>query len=539
MYKIIFILTLVALIPLEKNLGQNIIEVSNNNNLSIVQQVDFYRNIQRYKGTSTDMVRLHCRFYRYSSVKQNMPLLVTFICWNGTIEGSEGVRVYEDAQNDPFVNLVIMPETLNGDPINPDNWYWGNVYTDDSGNKRSVPWIHNGIIELLNDIKYNNLVGNSIFSGMTIDTSRIYGCGTSIGGTATAQICMKHPEIFAAFHSHAGWTKYYGADNIFFSDNRGCLAFSGLIGGKDHQNYCTVDSTVMIAGYADQPQMANNGTLYHAFNYTDLAWYFGQNRQGDWNFQDPGIDLPFGFFTCGSQDDISNQGDNLYGVLESGKHGYMYNRVNDGHSAGGIYIRWNWMRKFRRDQSYLVFTNRNYGLNNEGIGIFNPLVERGWEPSSIIDQESHYYVKLTGTGTSDVTLRRLQNLIHTPGATYSLKVNGAARGTIKADQFGVVTIPDIVNNASIDLTLTSTGIGEFEKVKEKDKPFLFPNPTNGRFEIKYLPNTNCNQVISVFSSTGNLVHQTSNKIIDITNQPDGTYFVKYGDITLKILKQTE
>jgi hypothetical protein len=436
-------------------LGANIVQEAGGGRLSIAEQRSYYRPLVRYRGSFIDTLQLHCEFFRYCQPRENLPLLATFIMWGGTIEGAEAVRQYENEADDPWVGVVIMPETLDGAPANTGNWYWGTTWTDEHDRSWSVPWCHNAVVDLMNDLKYTDLI-DSIFPGVTLDTNRFYGTGSSIGGTATNQICARHPEIFAAFHAHAGWTSFRGEDNAFFSDERGCLAFSRMIGGVSHGDYCTVDSSVLVRLNADQLFRGLGDTAYIAADYTDLGWYFGR-RDERWNCRTPSFAAPYAFMTTGAHDDAEYQGDNLAPVLEMTRRGYTHNRVDAGHAAGGIYIRWRWLRRFRLDQSYLAFTNRDYGVPPAGaIGIANDLASRGWDPESIVDQPGYYRVQLTGRGTADVTLRRLQRLLHNPGTVYALAVNEQSRGTVVADRFGLVTLTAVSDNALIELEVVGS-----------------------------------------------------------------------------------
>jgi hypothetical protein len=418
---------------------------------------DYYRNVtgswDNRGGTFTE--RMHCRIYNYGQIGRRLPLVVMFIPWGGTLDGMESITQYEDMMNDPFLTMAIMPE-YNGADDNMSSWYWGNTLTDVStGKKTSVPWAHNAVIDIVNDVKYGKL--DSILLGNTVDTNRIYAMGSSIGGTATAQIGIKHPEIFAAIHSHAGWTRYYGPTNHFFSDSRGCLSFSDLIGGIALSGACGIDSSVMIAGNADQKQLPLSTTFYRVFQYTDLNWYLGKTA-ATWNYRDPGFETPFIFHTTGSQDDPANQGDNLEPALDSSRRGAMYYRPDAGHSAGGIFLRWNWLRNFRKNRSFLAFTKRSNDdfQNYAGNGFMNDLTRHGWDPDSIIDEATHYHAKLTGTGTADVTLRNLQRLGHAPGTAYTVTVNGGTVPQVIADQYGCVTVPQVANAAAIDLVVAGT-----------------------------------------------------------------------------------
>lgn len=436
----------------------NIVEEAGGGRLEIVEQKSYYRPLVRYRGESVDTLRLHCEFFRYCEPRAMLPLLGMFVMWNGTIAGTEQVRQYEEAGNDPWIGVVILPETPEGEAANTHNWYWGNVWTDSVGQRWSRPWCHNAVVDLFNDLKYTDLI-DSIFPGVTLDTNRFYGMGTSIGGTAANQICIRHPEIFAAFHGHSGWTTFRGVDNNFFSDHRGCLAMAHLIGGVSHGDYCEVDSSVLVHVNDDQRHLGAGDTTYIAADYTDLGWYFGRSGDG-WNCRTPAFPAPYAFMTTGARDDPAYQGDNLQPVLEETRRGYTYNRVDAGHAAGGIWIRWHWLRRFRRDQSYLVLTNRNYGVNStDEIGMFNDLSVHGWDPESIIDEPDRYRVTLTGEGTADITLRRLQRLDHRPGTRYDVTIDDEPRGTVTADEYGLIVIPEVSGAVTVELNVSSTLAG--------------------------------------------------------------------------------
>ena len=82
-----------------------------------------------------------------------------------------------------------------------------------------------------------------------------------------------------------------------------------------------------------------------------------------------------------------------------------------------------------------------------------------WIPSSIIDETNRYVVQLTGSGKADVTIRRIQKLIHLPGTRYQLRINGKQSGTIEANALGVVTIPKVEANALLELKVEGMETG--------------------------------------------------------------------------------
>jgi hypothetical protein len=112
----------------------------------------------------------------------------------------------------------------------------------------------------------------------------------------------------------------------------------------------------------------------------------------------------------------------------------------------------NWLFNFRKNQSYLVFTNRSgYGIavgQTIGMGTWegyvsggiNDLYEMGWDPSSITDTVSEYSVQLYGSGTADCTLRNLQNFLVTPATQYRYSVNNGAVNYVMSDEEGLLTI---------------------------------------------------------------------------------------------------
>ena len=182
-------------------------------------------------------------------------------------------------------------------------------------------------------------------------------------------------------------------------------------------------------------------------------------------------------------DDPTNQGDNLQPALDVSRRGAMYYRPNDGHGAGGMYIRWKWLRNFKRNQSFLAFTNRSYddftitdGLGS-GIGYINDLTKHGWDPATIVDETNHYSVILTGTGTADVTLRNLQNFTHAPGTVYDATINSSPVASVTADEFGLVTIPAVANSAVIDLVVHGSSVEQTSDIGAVENTAT-PNPFN-------------------------------------------------------------
>ncbi|OGJ88166.1 MAG: hypothetical protein A2487_13605 [Candidatus Raymondbacteria bacterium RifOxyC12_full_50_8] len=423
---------------------------------------------------------------------KNLPLAVLFHPWGGgfsTMEASGGYC----KDGEPFVMLEFAlwdsdnPDTTI-DGRNTNNWYWGNVYQG-----RSYPWFHNAVIDVINMIKHDtSIIFNAVKA--TIDTNRIYASGHSIGGTATNQIAIKHPEIFAAYYAHAGWTVYDGSAGF---DG----AFENMVGApEDH---------ILIEGNADQLYLGLTGFDYEAINYTNLGWYFGKTGD-DWNYRDPSFPTPYAYFQNGDVDDPPAQGRNLYPALEFSKRGYTYYEHDGGHSG---YKRpfMDVCRHFRKDQSFLAFTNRNY----DDSRYKNNIEVHGWDHTTIIDSASYYEVTLTGVGTADVTLHRLQKLQHGSGSTYALRLNGIVTDTITTDEYGLITIPQVADNAHIRIDCISCNPTAFSANSGNNTGAntivmsVMPNPFNASTVITISSQAsvvrNQNSKVGIYDVRGKLV----------------------------------
>jgi hypothetical protein len=183
------------------------------------------RSVTRYDDNSTSTLNFNYHFFKYGdATAAPMPIVWIFIEWGGTVSQSEGRMRYETAGSDPFIAVVVKEGDGNDGTVQTGNWYWGNEYQG-----KSVPWAHLEVVDFITEIKTGETA--IPFAGAVPDTNRFYAYGHSIGGTATDQIGIKHPELFAAFHGHAGWTRYWGPTNNFYTSGTFCRVFAGMIGG--------------------------------------------------------------------------------------------------------------------------------------------------------------------------------------------------------------------------------------------------------------------------------------------------------------------
>ena len=403
---------------------------------------EFEVNVRNENG---DDQALLYRIYRYGAVTQNAPLLVQVHEWGGHFARMEAITKYEKAGL-PFVMLAFQWKNVTD---NQRNWWYGRV---DKASKKTVPFIHNAIIRIVQETMKSSVIQESV--GSTVDTNRVYMYGHSIGGTGAVQLGMRHPEVFAAVSVNAGWTLFDDLDRPGGATNKFRNAFTQIIGstpGVDNEGGYPDEEEVTIAVNADLPQLPP-GPVLKAYLYTNLAYYFTQVRN-------PGWPSPPVFIAQGADDDVRHQGDNLVPVLEAQRRAYTYNRTAEGHEGGGVFVKLDKMYKFRKDQSYLAFTSREYGANSlTQIGYFNDLRVRGWDPATIVDEPGRYRVQLTGIGTSDMTLHRLQRLKHDPGTVYGVRIDGNSAGKVTADEWGLVTIPKVKDSALLELTVEGVSV---------------------------------------------------------------------------------
>lgn len=364
------------------------------------------------------------RISLYGQASANMPLLVQVHEWGGDFEREEQLAGYvPDEYN--FIMLYFQYKPSSG---NEDDWWFGTQW---EGQCRM--WAHEAVMGIAREAINTSLVPNNI-SGASIDKNRVYMFGHSIGGTGTWQLAVRNPDVFAAAHAHAGFARFTGDVPVFETQ------FNNDIVGAPADG-------VTITG--------DDGKSYSAREYSDLSWWLTE-------YNDASYETPFINITAGINDDIvqaSSGGDLMRPVFDTQKRGYFYMRHDseDAHSAA-CFVRMNWMWNFRLNQSFLAFTNRSgYGIGvNETVhawdeGGINDPREFGWDPASIVDTTDLYQVQLTGSGTADITLRRVQNFPITAGATYIywLDTESGPGTTITADQNGLLTVPAVTGPRKI------------------------------------------------------------------------------------------
>lgn len=374
-----------------------------------------YQTQRTIPGDNGGLMTLAFRLNHYGTAKQNIPLVVQVHEWGGDFDRMEEVASYCPTE----YAYVMLSFQFIPSMINESCWWYGTHW---SGELHT--WAMDAIVSIINETLNTALVGN-LDPQITLDPDRVYLFGHSIGGTGAFQVALRNPELFAAVHAHSGFTFFTPGDDVFRP----------------------LFETEIVGTAAENVQIGTPSGNLNAREYTDLVYYLE-------HYYDNSVPLPFLSMTAGTADELidpSYGADRLVNVMDDLKQGFFYHRHNGEHSED-CFMQLNWLFNFRKNQSYLVFTNRSgYGIaagQTVGMGTWegyvsggiNDLYEMGWDPSSITDIVSEYSVQLYGSGTADCTLRNLQNFLVTPATQYRYSVNNGAVNNVMSDEEGLLTI---------------------------------------------------------------------------------------------------
>jgi pimeloyl-ACP methyl ester carboxylesterase len=375
----------------------------------------------------------------------SLPLIVGLHSWQDggatipTMLGGEPSKIQYEGSFEDLIFLSVALENFN----NLGTWWWGTMIDG-----VPQPWAENAIIALIKNRLSDACAilashGANDLAGKRIDINRVYLQGHSMGGTGTYRMGIKHPEIFAAIHAHAGFARFKEPCGAF------CSMFTDGMVGTSQQNLKT-------------PGL--DGLQYNAVDYTDMAWFVGIHRGKSWEnaFSSLGkkYDPPYFIMSHGKNDGSvpNNSADTLQRTAEANRFGYTYFRFSGGHSDQN-FTRWNWMTNFRKNQSYLAFGNNS--TNSAGNHDYYNFLDRiGWYPGTIIDSTNMYSVTLNGTGTVSVTPRRLQKFTVHPGDSVVYWVGSSQKSgkVLVVDSLGLITVPSVIVNGDTKLIISKTDI---------------------------------------------------------------------------------
>jgi pimeloyl-ACP methyl ester carboxylesterase len=266
------------------------------------------------------------------------------------------------------------------------------------------------------------------------DPMRTYAAGSSMGGCASFNIALRHPEVFAAIAPAVGIVTY--RDGEGGNSSFRVAAYTGGLDIPTDDEGITVgerlDSTRFVLGATgDLPYMM----VIHGRNDTSIPWWVNPD---------------------------------LYQAMQAGHHGCTM-AWNDGqHGTAQRLVPaditqrkgWAWLHRFALDKSYPAFSN--FSLDGDpgdgGIedGDIEGYMNRGLDWDDPTDTADMYDVVIRYTldagdlpATVDVTPRRVQGFVLQPGEKVSATVATADSTaqiddmTLTVDESGHVTCPGV------------------------------------------------------------------------------------------------
>jgi hypothetical protein len=379
------------------------------------------------------------------AMKDSLPLILGLHSWTdgATIEqllGAESSLMQYEGGWEDVIFLTVALE--NGNNLN--TWWDGSKV-----NGIPTTWAMDIIVGVLKSrIKdacqlLSASESTSVLTGKHIDSNRVYLIGTSMGGSGTYHLGIRHPELFAAVHANAGFADYLG-------------------GPCGIEAFCTSFTNDFIGTQQENLQMQGlDGKTYPARQYSDMSWFAGVHNGASWTAslgKGRKYEPPYLLMTHGKTDvnvDIGSA-NRLVEVLKEKKYGYSFLRHTGGHSAQN-FARLNWLMGFHRNLSYPALSRNSTDITT-GEEHYNYLDKIGWLNTTIVDQANLWQVQLTGQGTVDVTPRHLQQFQVASKQEFHwwLNTETGSGTTVTADSNGVLTIPGVVVNGVTTLILRPT-----------------------------------------------------------------------------------
>lgn len=291
-----------------------------------------------------------------------------------------------------------------------------------------------------------------------VDEQRIHGHGSSMGGSGMLTLGMRYPNVFAAVYAGLPMTDYAAAD------------------GRDGSTDWRPDLEPKWGTRAANLPIENRGP--HAAHLT------AYNGLGVWDWMDHqtqlvaqrGADMAYLCYAHTMQDDVidwETQGQPLPGALEAGRIGFQGAAVPGGHSwpgfdgsnelmiggdAGGGWSRF----AFRRDMSFPAVSQASRAppipppTSTTQTYCYHTDIEWSvpWHPfgALITDEPAEYGITLRSTSgdqMADITPRRLQRFVASPGMSFQWTNTDTATGTVlqagtvSADADGLLTIAGV------------------------------------------------------------------------------------------------
>jgi len=406
-----------------------------------------------------------------------------------------------------------------------------------------------------------------------IDTNRIFTTGASMGGSGTLQFMHHYPDFFAYGIAKTAVTNYLETD---WSWLRQCETRWG-----SHTNDTM---QVKFTGWRSE-------WLNESFGGMTLHTFLNQENM---LFKMERVEMPWIFICHGGTDGSVNwpqQGRNYYTNLDSTRRGWSGGCDGaSGHYCSGVLFAIpngndDQTTTIRKNNSFVAFSNvsGNPGLPvpdspdsiyysfNTQFNWSTPYYRVGGYQDQI-DSVNRYEIVLVsrnGDNIADITPRRLQKFVVTPGEEYIAR-NTAVNDlntvfqvdTLTADSLGLLTFKGFEVKAGdknsggsrlivVPLNFVSGVSCNRESIAGNLSMKCYPNPFNPATIISIVnhgPTTqSLNVIVRIFNAKGVLVHHSLPLRIqsavplryawDATLYPSGLYVVKISAGDQKLLKR--
>ncbi|OGJ90031.1 MAG: hypothetical protein A2268_12685 [Candidatus Raymondbacteria bacterium RifOxyA12_full_50_37] len=458
------------------------------------------------------------------AVPPNAPVnphaMVGLHCWSGTV--NTGWINWNDGAN----GQILI--STNDEPYD-----WWTASHENMGTFK--PYTE-GTVQPYTEARILSFLFDFAVPTFSINTDRIMTQGGSMGGSGASLWGIRSGHIFSNIAGLVG--VHIPSKSPTYANS-----FAGSYG--DSSWHCIYSNAALERfGYP---------VIHPSDNVS--VWDYWDNTK--WLASNPTVETPWETFTNGVLDGGIGwpQAWEYTKALISHKRGFNFHWGQGGHSQGmGGFANGN---QFKKSQSYPAFTNGSLdqSLGNapgeEDLeGDINLYVM--WNLATVVDEPSQWEMTMwlnssapQTTETIDITPRRLQQLMHGAGSTYTWEfvegVTPVASGNATADVNGLITITGLSlsktqRTLKINCDNCTAGTGAMTGTGDKTGIIAYPNPFNPVVTISSKnPAASSKKIeIKIYNTQGKIVQKLSTGSLllstgiswDASDQPSGIYIIR-------------
>ncbi|OGJ94795.1 MAG: hypothetical protein A2350_20740 [Candidatus Raymondbacteria bacterium RifOxyB12_full_50_8] len=457
-----------------------------------------------------------------SNVKRPKPMAqISLHCWGGSINACYGwwYRANEGG-------LIISTNQFPYD--------WWTAYHENNGTIKSIA---DGTVQPFTEARYLSFLYYFAVPAFNIDVERVHVVGSSMGGSGTSLWGIRSGHIFSHLISWVG--VHIPKESPTYTGS-----FIGSFG--DTSWHCLFSN----------PQMEQFG--YPLITRADSVevWDYWDNTK--WLAANPAVETPW-MSNCNGTNDNGigwpQAWKNAKAMIAT-KRGNNFNWDIHAHSTRAIVLGHLNERDsdldFRKNQSYPALTNGSLDdslgtvpWGHDSVGSSNAYVM--WDVSTVVDEPLQWEMSLwlisaalQATETVDITPRRLQQLTHGAGSTYTWSWDeGAtviASGNTTADVDGLITIPGLTlskTHRTLKITCDDCVAGSAAAAADVGIPELrvTPNPFNPSTML-FVSGMHGRVSLQIYNINGRMVENMTPHLVnghavwDASKLPSGIYMIK-------------